>query len=254
MRSRLASEWSTGFRRPPQLQGEMVEQEPVTADYSGPEIETRHDCGCGVTGGQAAGTAEATPWLMPSEYAAAGLRWITKMADSMSAAIHPLLGQVSRSEARELPLPQDRDAPRPDEASPLFRSVQLSHYWTTSVEGVVHFDRDSFLSDLYALADSLGSQRVKALLEHISEVVESNGNSIDGAGRDFYEVAAEALETIDMSFNEDGTPNLSFVMHPDQIDELRNRPPTPEQEARFNEILERRREEWFAARRRRELP
>lgn len=88
----------------------------------------------------------------------------------------------------------------------------------------------------------------------MSDVSEEYGNVIEGGGRDFFDVFADALETIDLAFDEQGHPNLTIVMHPDQMDKLRDKEPTPEQEARLNAILERRREEWRASRRRRDLP
>ncbi|RBY85959.1 hypothetical protein [Blastococcus sp. TF02A-26] len=85
-------------------------------------------------------------------------------------------------------------------------------------------------------------------------MTEEHGNTIDAGGRDFFDVVAETLETIEMTFDDEGRPNLTIVMHPDQAEKLRDKQPTPEQEARLDAILERRKEEWLASRRRRDLP
>jgi hypothetical protein len=152
------------------------------------------------------------------------------------------------------PAPPPEGESLPQEASSLYRPTIISHEWTVSIEEVVAFKVDKFLADLYALADKTGGPMVRAFLELVSDVSEEHGNVIDGAGRDFFEVFAGSLETIDMTFDDAGRPNLTFVMHPDQMDKLKDKKPTPEQETRLNAILERRREEWRASRRRRDLP
>ena len=142
----------------------------------------------------------------------------------------------------------------PPEASSLYRPALVSYEWTASVQDVVDFDVDQFLADVYAMADNTGGQIMSAFLELVSDVSEEYGNVIDGEGRDFFDVFAEVLETIEMTFDDAGRPNATLVMHPDQMDKLKDKKPTPEQESRLNGILERRREEWRASRRRRDLP
>lgn len=194
------------------------------------------------------------PWVIPREYEIGGVRWFSEASREMARALHPLLAQVTRSELAEGPPPQPDGAPLPSEASSLYRPMAVRHEWTVSIEDVAAFNLDQFLADLHALADAMGGQMVRGMLEHISAVTEEYGNTLDASGRDFFDVFADALETIDTTFDEEGRPNLTIVMHPDQMEKLRDRQPTPEQEARLNAILDRRREEWLASRRRRDLP
>lgn len=194
------------------------------------------------------------PWVMPREYDIGGVRWFSDASRELARALHPLLAQVTREELAEGPPPQTEGAPLPEEASSLYRPMAIRHEWTVSIEDVAAFNRDQFLADLYALADSMGGQMVRGMLEHISAVTEEHGNTIDAGGRDFFDVVAETLETIEMTFDDEGRPNLTIVMHPDQAEKLRDKQPTPEQEARLDAILERRKEEWLASRRRRDLP
>lgn len=191
---------------------------------------------------------------MPREYEIGAERWFSEAVNEMSRALHPLLAQVSRVELAEGSVPPADGASLPSEASPLYRPMKISHVWTVSVEDVVNFDVQQFLADLYAMADATGGQQVRGLLDLVSDVTEQTGNVIDGAGRDFFDVYAETLETIEMTFDEQGRPDLTIVMHPDQLKRLRGKQPTAEQEARIDAILERRREEWRASRRRRDLP
>lgn len=194
------------------------------------------------------------PWVMPREYEIGGMRWFSDASREMARALHPLLAQVTREELAEGPPPQTEGAALPAEASSLYRPMAVRHEWTVSIEDVAAFNLDQFLADLHALADSMGGQMVRAMLEHISAVTEEYGNTIDAGGRDFFDVFAETLESIEMTFDSEGRPNLTIVMHPDQAEKLRDKQPTPEQEARIDAILNRRKEEWLASRRRRDLP
>jgi len=194
------------------------------------------------------------PWLMPREYEIGGVRWFSNAAREMSRALHPLLAQIPRVELTEGPEPLPDGAPLPSEASSLYRPMVVSHEWKVSIEDVAEFRVDEFLADFHALADDMGGQTVRGFLDLISDVSDEYGNTIYAAGRDFFDVFADTLETIDTTFDEEGHPNLTIVMHPEQAEKLRDKKPTAEQEARINAILDRRREEWRASRHRRDLP
>lgn len=196
---------------------------------------------------------QGPPWR-PVEYERGGVRWFNSAMYKLSVAIHPILAQLGSAQTRELPQPPDETTVLPPEASPLYKTMTLSHEWVASVEDVVNFRTDQFLAELYAAADDIGGQMLKGMFDHLSTVLEGTGNSIDAAGRDFFDVFIETLEKIDVPFDEEGKVQLTIVMHPDQLTKMRERHLTPEQEVKINEILSRRREEWIASRRRRELP
>lgn len=139
----------------------------------------------------------------------------------------------------------------PDMQSPLYRGIHLQHQWTTSADEVLSFDTDSLLTNIANAADVMGGQLVSAAAEHIGEICKQTGNVIDAAGRDFYDVLIEAAEQMQLAFDEDGVLQNSILSHPDDAPKT---PPTPEQEERLNAIVDRKREEWNAARGRRELP
>jgi len=135
--------------------------------------------------------------------------------------------------------------------SPLYRSIHLHHEWTTSVDEILSFDTDSLLTNLHEAADQMGGQLVKAMVEHIGEICEQSGNVIDAQGRGFYEAIIDATEQMELTFDEKGQINQQILMHPDTVP---TEPPTADQEARLKAIIDRKREEWNAARGRRELP
>lgn len=197
---------------------------------------------------------EPEVWALPSEYGAAASAWMSNTVDIWSRELHPLLASVRREPVADLPRPEEHAPETSDLASPLFRGIEASHVVTADVQDALHGDVDSFLTLVFDLADAFGAQLMKGMLAHISDVCDASGQTIDAGGRDFVDVMIEALETIDMSFDENGGHNLTMVVHPDTAEKLRGKEPTPEQEARMEQVLERRREEWNASRRRHDLP
>lgn len=151
------------------------------------------------------------PWVLPREYEIGGVRWFSDTVNELQREIHPLLAQMKRVELAD---PPPRTAPaaegeaRPSESSSLYRPTVVQLEWTVSVEDVVGFEVDKFIADVYGVADKTGGQMVRAFLELVSDVSEEYGNVVDGAGRDFFDVFAESLETIDMTFDDNGRPNL----------------------------------------------
>jgi len=196
----------------------------------------------------------AAPWLFPREYALGAAKWLQSAIHDLSRITHPILGSTGRMTVSDLPEPQNESSSDSDLASPLYRGIHLQHEWTTSVDEVLSFDVDSLLSNIGAAADEMGGQLVKAMVEHISAICESTGNTVAADGRDFYEVIIETTENMELAFDEDGNLAQQILVHPDMYEKLAQNPPTAEQEARIKAIIDRKRDEWNAARRRRELP
>ncbi len=170
--------------------------------------------------------------------------------DVLSTLLHPLLGTFQTVKTAEIPDPADSAL----DPSGAFRVFEVSHLWTVSVQDIVDFDVDGFLADLFALADNVGEQKARHFIDLLSETAEAHGQTVDAEGRGFYEVLEEALNTIDMAFDEDGNPQLTVIVGPGQIAKMRDNPPSIEQERRAKVIIDRRREEWLASRGRPTLP
>jgi hypothetical protein len=198
--------------------------------------------------------AESELWALPTEYKAAASAWTDEAVDVLSRQLHPLLASVRRERVADLPWPENHSPETADLASPSFRGIEASHVVTADFQDAIAGEVDPFLAMVFELADAFGSQMTQGMLAHISEVCDASGQTIDAAGRDFIEVIIETLETIEMSFDEDGKPNLTLVVPPGSAEKLRNKMPTPEQEERIQQILERRRAEWDASRSRHDLP
>ena len=199
-------------------------------------------------------TEEGRLWAIPNEYAAGGMLWMNDAIDVLSRELHPLLGTIRRERVADLPMPHEHTPGNEALASPLFRGIEVSHGWVVTLSHVLTFDVDTFLGQVFVIADEIGSQITRGMLEHISQICDESGQTINAEGRDIFDVMIEILGTIDIAFDEEGNHSLQLVVHPDMAKKLADKQPTPEQVNRLRVVMERRKEEWDASRRRRELP
>lgn len=200
------------------------------------------------------------PWIVPHEYEVGASRWLSRAIDALRVSLHPILGSVSWEAVQDLPEPESSassiqaDSEVPELASSLFRSVHITHEWVMSVDEVVEFDVEALLHRMYEAADELGGQLTLAMFQHISDICEENGQVVSAADENFFDAFIDAIEKIDLGFDSDGNPTARIAMNPETLAKVSKTPPTPEQVERMKIVIERKREDWLAARRRRELP
>jgi hypothetical protein len=109
---------------------------------------------------------------------------------------------------------------------------------------------------LLAHAEDALPQVMKGVFETLDAATKQVGNVIDHQGKKLsYDVLLDALETVRMDFNEDGTPKrMMWVMHPRMVEAFSKLGPlTPEQEQRHTDIMQKQWEQYLARRRVRKL-
>ena len=91
--------------------------------------------------------------------------------------------------------------------------------------------------------------------EYLGRVCEATGNVIDGKGQPFsFDLVLDALDKIQIDFDEAGNPEIpTMVLHPELMEKLKKQPPTDEQIRRREEIINRKRGEYNARRRTRQI-
>jgi hypothetical protein len=107
-----------------------------------------------------------------------------------------------------------------------------------------------FISDL---SEKLNSGFKKKVFGNLDEITEATGNTVAADGRNFWDVQIEAVEKIQMTFDENGEHNYQTIVHPDQKKKLDENPPTKEQEITLQKLIEKKREEYYAQKRIRRL-
>ncbi|GAB3584718.1 hypothetical protein GCM10027406_31600 [Leifsonia lichenia] len=208
-----------------------------------------------MTEGEGSPPAVAAPRIAPDEYDIAGREWLASASRKLSHRIHPLLASVPTVTVAELPHDaSDESDADTNRTSGNYRPIKVAYEWIVSVDTALNFDLDTFLSEVYGLADSFGSQLSSGFISFASDTAKAAGQEIDASDKDIFDALAEMMEKLEFSFDENGNHNMSLVMHPDTAEKLQGRQPTAEQSARIDDIIARKRKEWDASRRRRELP
>lgn len=120
------------------------------------------------------------------------------------------------------------------------------------VDVVIHLDwyrntdAEEFAAFLYGMWEKFASQAKKYLFEMVSLTTEAVGNSFNAAGRNFWDARIEMLEGLEMHFDEYGNHGTELFIHPDTARKLEANPPTPEQQKRWEDAINAKREEYYA--------
>jgi hypothetical protein len=92
----------------------------------------------------------------------------------------------------------------------------------------------------------------KNMIQTLNTITSATGNITNASGRPMIEVLIEALETIELTLNDNDELEMpSVLMNPADVAKLPK--PTPDQERRLEEVRQRRLEELLARRRSRRL-
>lgn len=93
------------------------------------------------------------------------------------------------------------------------------------------------------------------LIAMLSDVTEASGNAIDAGGAPLsWDLILDQIERVEIEFDADGNPRLPSLMgNPNTLELLSAIPRTPEHDLRFASILEKKRQDYDAQKRRRQL-
>lgn len=193
-------------------------------------------------------------WLFPREYQLGATRWQSRAIYDLERSIHPLLNAFGHETVKDLPGSDDsvEDA-KPSNS--LYRSFHIQHEWKISPDEILNFDISAYLNQLYDAANNIGGQLIARMFEHISAICTERDQVVNIDERNFYDVLIESTERMELEFDQEGNLTTALAMHPDTYAKLAAQPPpTPEQEERMRAVVNQKREEWRASRRRRTLP
>jgi hypothetical protein len=183
-------------------------------------------------------------------YEKAMLRFIDQVVKGFFSA-DPLFGPMPwRSTEHAGPVRNVRGPSPLDQTMPVIEaesSVSIDTVRNTEIEDHTRF--------LYELATSSIRAFAPEFFKGLGEVTDAVGMSLDAEGKPFsFDMLNDMLEKLHIEFDEEGEPILpALVMHPMMAEQIRNMKPTPEQEKRHAEIIERKRAEYYAKKRTRRL-
>ncbi len=193
-----------------------------------------------------------TPFQVP-EYDKAGREFFRRAVNEQMAAKDALFGMIAREEVEELP--RNRVALASDELVET-APMTMESAFTLSREATIAGDLSDVSNAIDAAAESGLSSLMPQFFRNLAAVLDAAGQTVDAAGAPFsHDLLLDAIEGVEITFNDDGTPNMpTMFINPGMVKELEALPPaTPEQDARFEAIMIRKREDFFARKRSRRL-
>lgn len=110
------------------------------------------------------------------------------------------------------------------------------------------------------VANKIADERIVVVMRHFFDTFhrtcDAAGTATDLGGAPLtFEAHLQSFSKIEFRFDKDGTPRMpQLVAHPDTAAKLAKLPPwTPEQQVRWDQMIDQKRKEYFAKRRHRQL-
>jgi hypothetical protein len=145
------------------------------------------------------------------------------------------------------------DAGETVEFEPFAVSAPMRIGWEDIARGNV----DAMLATIDEAAESYHEQLSKRIYEHLGTLTAATGNVVDASGKSIFDAMYEMFEKVELSFEDDGSISKGFAIYasPDVAEKLARADAemTPEQRRKYDELIDRKRQEFFARKRRRQL-
>jgi hypothetical protein len=189
-----------------------------------------------------------------TEYARAEAMFVGRALDALSRSRGGLLAEIrSEPTSRSGGTRITTDSGEVVRFEPGEIVAEMRLQWDDIAAGRI----DALIATIDEAAEHHHNEMTKWVLENIERLTEATGNVIDASGRPMFDAIYEMFETIELTFEEDGSISKGFmwVVHPDMAEKLKRfeAEMTAEQRKQLDELIDRKREEFFARRRRRKL-
>jgi hypothetical protein len=198
------------------------------------------------------GRINAHMLFMLTEYENAATQVFGEAVDELAQVHHPILREIRKVPARVV---RPSRLSGGDEIPLTLDTIEVRAPISLDAREIAGGD----LGSVYVAADTLGDAKgggiVKGMVEHISQITERTGNLVDAGGRPFsFDVYMETLETMEINFDEDGNPTFQILTSPEQAARMAALPPwTPDEQARYDALMARKRKEFEARKKTRRM-
>jgi hypothetical protein len=120
---------------------------------------------------------------------------------------------------------------------------------------IIETDIRNFSSFLYQLQESIKEKKITEILQRIGEITTATGNNVYADGKPFsWDLYLDAIEKLPISFSEDGEPIMPKAITSPNLAKVMNKTPlTKDQLKRRDEIINMKREEFYAKKHSRRL-
>jgi hypothetical protein len=188
----------------------------------------------------------------PVEYETATGKWVYHAVQAVMRASDPVYAQLRPEPVETVPrqlidLGDGRKMP--------VEPYRTSVHGSIGIDALIAGDLGELHAEICSIARQQLEQTMRAFFALIDEVTQQTGNVVDAHG-DAAEGLLEMLEKMDIAFDDDGNPHLQMIASPETAERIRAQLEafTPDQMQRLVAIINSKREQHCASRRRRRLP
>lgn len=127
---------------------------------------------------------------------------------------------------------------------------EISGEYSISRQDVIAKGPWAFIENIHKVAEEIKKQRAGLFFRKLEQVTDKTGNIINGKGQPFtFDLFIKSLEKVQIDFDDEEKPYLpAFVFAPEMAAQVKQKLPewfaNAEYKKRFDELIERKREEW----------
>lgn len=189
-----------------------------------------------------------------TEYARAELNFVYSAVSALARARGGIAADIQAEPMPRVGTTQiTTDSGETVEFEPFAVSAPMRIGWEEIANGAV----EAMLATIDEAAGVYHEQLSQRIYEHLETLTAATGNVVDATGKTVFDSMYEMFEKVELSFEEDGSISKGFVIYasPDVAEKLAKAEAemTQEQQRKLDELIDRKRQAYFARKRRRQL-
>lgn len=180
------------------------------------------------------------------------MRWLHETVDTLMRSRDPMYARMGCEPVEAVP---EQAIELPGGQDMIVQPYRIGARGSVEIEPLIAGDFDDLHMAVSSIADQKLEQTMRAWFAVMADITQGTGNVVDARG-DAAEGVLALMEKMDIAFDEGGNPVLELIVSPADADRVRAQLDafTPDQQRRFAEIIDQKREAYRASRRRRRLP
>lgn len=185
------------------------------------------------------------------EYSNVTAEFINDAVDALMRAKNEIYGEIKHEKTSQLGTQITLETGDVIETPPLIVQAEFVIHISDAVNG----NLDALYEAMDSMADGMLASIMPQIFARIGQICDATGNSINAGGQEIsHDLLLDLLEKTEYVFDENGEHNTKLVVDLSVMEKIRNLPSaTKEQDKRFDEIMERKRREFYASRPSRQL-
>lgn len=190
-------------------------------------------------------------FILP-EYHMATVRFFESALHALMRAKDPILKQIKTENVEHIPNSQvTTNSGKVVRIEPILNQMEFPLTLMDAVKG----NLNCFVAGIDEAAESALPNLMSQVFERMGKMCDATGNTINAHGQPItHDLMLRMIENLEMRFDEDGNHNVVLVLPPNVIEQLKSLPPpTPEQNAKWGELMSRKLREYNEGRRQRQM-